>query len=489
MREFDLIVIGSGSGLDVADAVAQSGKTVAVVEKGPLGGTCLNRGCIPSKMLIHSADIMERIQSAEQFGIKVKGYEVDFASMVKRVNDDIDGDSANIEKALRHSRNPVLFKEECRFVDRKTLRIGNETIKAEKILIAAGSRAKIPDIEGLRESGFITSDEALRLKVQPRVLTILGGGYIAAELAHFYGSLGTAINIVQRGKLLVPNEDEDISGMFTHLMSHRYNVLTGYIPVTVSKSDGIFEVTIEGVEKKERKIIRSDQLLVATGRAPNSDLLDLEKTGVNVDEKGNVVVNQFLETSVKGIFALGDIIGRYPFKHAANYEADYAYRNIMNPDAMEPVDYTAMPHAIFTSPQIAGVGKTEQQLRGEKVKCLVGIWNYYDTGMGKAIEDQTGFVKFLVDNNTLKILGCHILGTEASTLIHEVLVAMRSGDGTIGNILKVVHIHPALSEVVKKAAQNLAEAVLQDDGRDTSNKSGREADHPDTDQRGGVIIR
>ncbi|MDD1766362.1 MAG: dihydrolipoyl dehydrogenase, partial [Candidatus Methanomethyliaceae archaeon] len=442
MREFYLIVIGSGSGLDVADAVAESGKEVAIVEKGPLGGTCLNRGCIPSKMLIHSADIMESIQSAEQFSIKVKGHEVDFASIVKRVNANIDGDSARIEQALKHSRNPVLFKEQCRFVDQKTLRVGNDAIKAEKILIAAGSRAKVPDIKGLKESGFITSDEALRLKTQPRVLTILGGGYIAAELAHFFGSLGTEINIVQRGKLLVPNEDEDISEMFTHLMSHDYNVLTGYTPVNVSRHEGIFEVTIEGVENKEQKIIKSDQLLVATGRAPNSDILDLEKTGVNVDEKGNVVVNRFLETSVTGIFALGDVIGRYPFKHVANYEAQYVYINIMNPDAMEAVDYTAMPHAIFSSPQIAGVGKTEQQLRAEKVKYLVGVWNYYDTAMGQAIEDQSGFVKFLVDSNTMKILGCHMLGTEASTLIHEVLVAMRSGDGSIGNISKVVHIHP-----------------------------------------------
>jgi mycothione reductase len=393
---------------------------------------------------------------------------VDFASIVKRVNDNIDGDSARIEQALKHSRNPVLFKEQCRFVDQKTLRVGNETIKAEKILIAAGSRAKVPDIKGLRESGYITSDEALRLSSQPKVLTILGGGYIAAELAHFFGSLGTEINIVQRGKLLVPNEDEDISEMFTHLMSHDYNVLTGYTPVNVSRHEGIFEVTIEGLEKKEQKIIKSDQLLVATGRTPNSDLLDLEKTGVNVDEKGNVVVNQFLETGVKGIFALGDIIGRYPFKHVANYEAQYAYNNIMNPDAMESVDYTAMPHAIFSSPQIAGVGKTEQRLRAEKVMYLVGVWNYYDTAMGQAIEDQSGFVKFLVDKNTLKILGCHILGTEASTLIHEVIVAMRSGDGSIGNISKVVHIHPALSEVVKKAAQNLAEPVLQEHNRNTT---------------------
>jgi mycothione reductase len=457
MREFDLIVIGSGSGLDVATAVAESGQQVAVVEKGPLGGTCLNRGCIPSKMLIHSADVMETIQNAEQFGIKVKGYELDFDSIVKRVTNDIDGESAELEMGLRHSKNPLLFKDECHFVDHKTLQVGNETIKAEKLLIAAGSRAKIPEVKGLKESGFITSDGALRLNVQPKVLTILGGGYIAAELAHFFGSLGTEINIVQRGRLLVPNEDEDISGMFTHLMSHNYNVLTGYVPVAVSKQEGAFEVAIESVEKKETKTVRSDQLLVATGRTPNSDLLHLEMTGVNIDNRGNVVVDQFLETNVKGIFALGDVIGRYPFKHVANYEAQYAYNNIMDQENKVPVDYTAMPHAVFTSPQIAGVGKTEQQLKAEKAEYMVGVWRYYDTGMGKAIEDQTGFVKFLVDKNTLKILGCHILGTGASSLIHEVLVAMKSGDGTIRSITGVVHIHPALSEVVKKAAQNLTE--------------------------------
>jgi len=258
--------------------------------------------------------------------------------------------------------------------------------------------------------------------------------------------------------LLVSNEDEEVSRMFTHLWSHKYNVLTGYEPVAVSKQGDTFEVTIENVEKRgETKSIRSDRILVATGRTPNSDLLDLEKTGVKTDEKGNVVVDQFLETNIKGIFALGDVIGRYPFKHVANYEAQYAYDNIMAPENKVPVDYTAMPHAVFTSPQIAGVGKTEQQLKAEKAEYLVGGWGYIDTGMGKAIEDQTGFVKFLVDRKTQKILGCHIMGTGASTLIHEVLVAMKSGDGTIRSVTGVVHIHPALPEVVKRAAQNLAE--------------------------------
>lgn len=455
MREFDLLVIGSGSGLDVAVAASQFGKSVAIIEKGPLGGTCLNRGCIPSKMLIHSADLMETLRSAGKFGINVKSFEVDFGQIVRRVKEDVDGESSEIERSLSRSTNPVLFKGACRFVDLKTVEVSGERIRADQILIAAGSRPEIPKIPGLMESGFITSDEALRLESQPKSLTILGGGYIAAELAHFFGSLGTEINIVQRRKLLLPNEDESISETFTKIFSERYNILTGYTPVGVSKNGGTYEVRVESMETKEQSILHSEQLLVAAGRVPNSDLLDLDKTGVKTDDKGFIIVDEFLRTNVEGIFALGDIIGRYPFKHAANLEAEYAYHNIMHPDAMVPVDYTAMPHAVFTSPQIAGVGKTEQQLRAEGADYLIGFYRYSDTGMGKAIGDDRGFVKLLVDRNTGKILGCHILGSEASVLIHEVLVAMKCGDGTLDNIRKVVHIHPALSEVIDRAAASL----------------------------------
>ncbi|MGQ9759963.1 MAG: dihydrolipoyl dehydrogenase [Candidatus Methanomethylicaceae archaeon] len=456
MQEFDLIVIGSGSGLDVAVAASQFGKRVAVVEKGPLGGTCLNRGCIPSKMLIHSADLMESIKNAGRFGIKVNGIGVDFQSIVRRVREYVDGESRLIEKSLSKSTNPVLFKGECRFVDFKTIEVRGNTLRADKILIAAGSRPGIPNIQGLKESGFITSDEALRLERQPKVLTILGGGYIAAELAHFFGSLGTKINIVQRRKFLLPNEDEDIASHFTKIWDQRYNVFTGHTPIKVTRNNGIFELIVENVETKEQKVLHSDQLLVATGRIPNSDSLDLEKSGVKTDSKGYIVVDEFLRTNVDGIFALGDIIGKYPFKHATNLEAEYAYHNILNPDNMVPVDYTAIPHAVFTSPQIAGVGKTEQQLKAEGAAYLRGLYMYADTGMGMAIGDDTGFVKFLVDLESRKILGCHIIGTDASILLHEVLVAMRCGDGTIDNIHKVVHIHPALSEVISRSANNLA---------------------------------
>ncbi|MCX8182368.1 MAG: dihydrolipoyl dehydrogenase [Candidatus Methanomethyliaceae archaeon] len=455
MREFDLIVIGSGSGLDVAVAVAQAGKSVAIIEKGPLGGTCLNRGCIPSKMLIHSADIMEALRSAHKFGINVKDFEIDFRRIVRRVKDEVDRESQEIERNLRRVTNPVLLKGVGRFVDLKTLEVNGERIRAEKILIAGGSRPEVPNIPGLKESGYITSDEALRLETLPQTLTILGGGYIAAELAHFFGSLGANINIVQRRKILLPNEDESISSKFTHIFSKKFNVLTGHAPIGVSRNGGIYEVKVENIETKEQRVISSDQLLIAAGRVPNSDLLDLERTGVKTDSRGFIIVDEYLRTNVDGIFALGDIIGRYQFKHAANLEAEYAYHNIMNPDAMVPVDYTAIPHAVFTNPQIAGVGKTEQELRSKGAEYLIGFYRYADTGMGNAIGDDEGFVKFLVDRKSGKILGCHILGHDASVLIHEVLVAMKCGDGTLDNIRKVVHIHPALSEVIDRAAANL----------------------------------
>lgn len=450
-REFDLIIIGSGAGLNVAGPLAAQGYTVAIIEKGPLGGTCLNRGCIPSKMLIHSADVVEIIKNAQLFGIKVKGYDIDFNSIVKRVIESVDGDSREIETSFRGMNNPVLFKNSCHFTGHKTLQVGGDTIKADKVLIASGGRPLVPDVDGLIGSGFITSDEALRLKRQPKVLTILGGGYISVELAHFFGSLGTKINIVEKHGTLVYREDEEIAQKFTDIFRKRYNVLNGFAPVKVSKRGGDFEVTVKE-ETGQTSVIRSDQLLVATGRRPNSDGLDVDKTGIKTDEKGFILTDEFLETNVKGIFALGDAVGHYLFRHSANLESEYNFFNIIDSSNKVPVDYNAMPHAIFSSPQIAGVGKTEQQLRAEKIDYAVGRHNYIDTAMGKAIEDRSGFVKILVDKETKKILGCHMMGSDASTLIHEVLVAMRSGDGSVGNITRTVHIHPAMSEVVQRAA-------------------------------------
>ena len=463
MQKFDLIVIGSGSGLDVANAAYQHGLRVAIIEKARMGGTCLNNGCIPSKLLIHSADVAETIKRANLFGIKVHGYDIEFEKIVQRVNSITDSDSDEIKSAFEGVDNPKLFPNECKFIGPKTIRISEDSgsiLTAEKILIAAGSRPRIPNIKGLEGTGYLTSDEALRLKKQPHTLTIIGGGYIACELAHFFGTLGTKINIIQHKDVLIPDEDEEVSQKFTEVFSKKYNVCVGYETEYVFRenndNDKFHVIAKEGTSGKSLELV-SDQLLIAAGRIPNSDSLDLEKTGVRVGEKGYIKTDRFLETDVNGIFALGDIIGRYLFKHNANHEARYAFNNILHPDKKIPVNYAAMPHAIFSSPQVAGVGFTEQQLKKEGIEYQKSIYSYINTAMGLALEDRDGFVKFLADKTNGKILGCHIIGSEASVLIHEVLVAMRADDngGTVDNIIKTVHIHPALSEVVARAAAGI----------------------------------
>jgi dihydrolipoamide dehydrogenase len=434
----------------VANAVAQDGRRVAIVEKGRMGGTCLNRGCIPSKLLIHSADVAETIKGAGQFGINVGGFSVDFQKIINRSNRIVDSDSDGIRQAFSEIDNPKLFPHECRFVGEKTLVAGGQRIKADKILIASGTRPAAPEIKGLKGTGFITSDEALRLERQPRALTIIGGGYIAAELGHFFGSLGTKINIIQRRGTLVSDEDEEIAIKFTEIFSRKYSVYAGYSAESVTKDNGTFRVVAKNSAGKKIKV-ESDQLLVATGRTPNSDTLDLEKAGVKVDGRGFIIVDDHLETSAKGIFALGDAVGRYQFKHSANHEAQYAYYNLTH-DRKIAVDYAAMPHAIFSSPQIAGAGYTEQELRDKNIQYTKAVYPYSRTAMGEAIEDRDGFVKLLASPGG-KILGCHIIGSHASILIHEVLVAMRLGAG-IHDITRTVHIHPALSEVVSRAASS-----------------------------------
>lgn len=453
VREFDLIVIGSGAGLEVASAAAQSGLKVAIVEKSNMGGTCLNRGCIPSKLLLHSADVAEIIKSANLFGINVEKFSIDFQKIVERVTNMIDSNSSDIRKSLDNTENPKLFASECKFVGDKVLLVGEQKISSNKFLIAAGTRPSIPNIKGLSSTNYITSDEALRLHEQPKILTIIGGGYIAAELGHFFGSLGTKINIIHHSKYLLPKEDEEISKKFTEVFSKKYNLFLDCTPDLVTKKSSNFVVSLRGSDSNKYQEIESDKLLVAAGRMPNSDSLDLSKTGVEIRDDGYIKVDGTLATNVDGIFALGDIIGRHQFRHSANLEAQYAFYNILNNKKKIQVDYNAMPHAIFSSPQVAGVGYTEQELKSNgKMDYDKSTYRYIDTAMGKALEDTEGFVKFLVSKKDRKILGCHIIGSQASILIHEVLVAMKSGDGTIDNISKTVHVHPALSEVVSRAA-------------------------------------
>jgi len=448
MRSFDLIVIGSGSGLEVSAEAADRGLSVAVIESGPFGGTCLNRGCIPSKLLIHSADVMETIQRSELFGITAQVSAIDWDFIVKRASDTVDEDARVVEEGNRQHPNITVFKDTARFVGHKRMGVAGEEISAETIVVAAGTRPRIPEIEGLSDVPFLTSDEALRLQTQPRKLVIVGGGYIAAELAHFFGALGTEVTIVHRGPRLLRQEDDDVAQRFTEVYQRRFHMLLNTTIKRASRRDG--EIVLDLASGGGEESVTGDALLLAVGRVPNTDVLDVAQTGVEVGEDGFVETNEFLETNVSGIWALGDIVGRYLLKHSANLEAAFVAHNAFNPENNVPVDYHAMPHAIFASPQVASVGLTEREAGEAGVPFVANTYKYYDTAYGSSIEDKDGFVKVLAHRETREILGCHIIGSEASMLIQEVANAMRVRM-TTDAITQAIYVHPALPEVVQRA--------------------------------------
>ncbi|MFQ5933601.1 MAG: mycothione reductase [Dehalococcoidia bacterium] len=448
MKKFDLIVIGSGSGLEVSAKAAERGLSVAVVEHGPFGGTCLNRGCIPSKMLIHSADVMETIQRAHLFGIKARVESVDWQFIIRRAYDEIDSDAQSIEDGNRQAPNIAVYKDTARFVGEKTLEVSGERISADAVVIAAGTRPSVPEIPGLCDVPYVTSDEALRLPEQPHRLAIVGGGYIAAELAHFFGSLGTEVTVIHRRPNLLRGEDEQVSRRFTEVYQRKFNLLLN-AQVSRAYRNGD-EITLEVSLDGHTQSIAADVLLMATGRIPNTDLLEVANTGVEVDGRGFVKTDEYLETRVPGIWALGDIVGKYLLKHSANLEAAHVSYNIFNPDHKVAVNYRAMPHAIFASPQVASVGLTEQEARKQDTHYVATIYDYHNTAFGSSIEDRDGFVKVLANPESGEILGCHIIGSEASILIQEAVNAMRLRLST-DTITQSIYVHPALPEVVQRA--------------------------------------
>ena len=448
MGDFDLMVIGSGSGLEVSSEAAERGLSVAVVEEGPFGGTCLNRGCIPSKMLIHCANVMETVQRSEAFGIKARVEAVDWQFIVQRASEEVDADARSVEEGNRQVPNISVFKGRGKFVGPKTLEVNGERITATTVVVAAGSRPSIPDIAGLDDVPYITSDQALRLQQQPRRLAIVGGGYIAAELAHFYGALGTEVTLIHRGPSMLRAEDRDVARRFTEVYQRRFDLLLNSRVSRAYRDGG--EVALEVSSDGREKTVTVDALLLATGRVPNTDLLEVENTGIEVDERGFIVTDRYLETGAPGIWALGDIVGKYLLKHSANLEVAYVANNIFNPENRVAVDYHAMPHAIFASPQVAGVGLTEQDAEARGIPYEAATYDYSNTAYGSSIEDHDGFVKVLAHPETGEILGCHIIGTDASTLVQEATNAMRAGLTTDG-ITQSIYVHPALPEVVQRA--------------------------------------
>lgn len=454
MKHYDIIAIGTGSAMNIVSTLVETNEDikVAVVEKDDVGGICLTRGCIPSKMLLYPAELVSKAKEAKKFGIDVEIKNIDFKRIMERMRSNIRKEVEMIEHGLKSSPNIDLYQTTGEFIDDYTMKAGDEIIKGDKILLCSGSRPFIPKIEGLEEAGYITSDELLLLEELPESIAIIGGGYIAMEYGFFLAMMGAKVTVIEMLPRIVYGEEPEISELLQKEMSKIMDIKTGYKVKRVEKGQKK-KVIAEG--KDGRIEIEADEILVAAGRQSNADLLKPEKTGVEVDEHGWIIVNEYLETTKPNIWACGDAIGKHMFKHVANYESQIVYYNAFGHRRIK-VDYHAVPHAIFTYPEVASVGMKEEEAR-KKHDIMVGYYLYEHTAKGEAMEAKDYFVKVILEKGSYRILGAHIIGPEASILIQEIVNLMYTDDGSAMPIYRGMHIHPALSEVVERAFYNLEE--------------------------------
>lgn len=449
MEQFDLIIVGAGSGNSILTE-AFDDWNVAIVERDVFGGTCLNRGCIPSKMFIYPASIVETVRTAGPLGVDAHVDAVRWPEIVERVFGRIDPIAAGGEEYRRSLDNVTVFAEDGRFVGDKQLQVGDETITADTIVLAAGARPRIPDIAGLSNVPFHTSATVMRVPTLPKRLAILGGGFIACEMAHVFQAAGSDVTIINRSERLLRAHDDEVSERFTEVFGQRFNLRCGTLPTKIDHVDGEIVITFA-----EGEPVVADELLVATGRIPNGEQLGVTATGVELDDSGYVVVDKHQRTGVDGIWALGDICNPMQLKHTANAETRVISHNIHHPDDLQTVNYSGAPSAVFTHPQIATVGKTERELKAEGATYVAHSQPYGATAYGWAMEDDHGFCKVICDAETRQLLGAHILGHEASLLIQQLVLGMRFGLTVDEMATGPLYIHPALSEVVEQALLEL----------------------------------
>ncbi len=454
MKTYDVIVVGSGSGGEIADAAVSHGMTVAWVDKGPLGGTCLNVGCIPSKILIHPADRIMEIQEAKKLGIIAEIKDIDFHAIMERIRQPINESHEAMQRGIDHAENLEYYKGEGFFIKDYTLEILGEEIQGEKIFLGSGARPLIPPIKGLDSVPYLTNENVFDLKEKPDSMVIIGGGYIAVEFAHFFSAVGTTVTVFQRGNRLIPNAEPEISEMLKKQLMKRMNIYLNTEVLEVKKQGDTITVVGEDSLTGKGIIEASEKVFVAVGRKSNADLLKVENTGVKTDARGYILVNEYLETSKKNIWAFGDAIGKAMFKHVANEEAAVAWRNAFH-DHKTKMDYHTIPYAIFTYPEIAAVGMTEEEAKKNHT-ILVGYARYSDVAKGGAMMEYDGFTKAIVDKQSRKVLGFHIIGPYAPMLIQEVINAMALG-GDISLLAHGLHIHPALPELILRTLGNLSE--------------------------------
>lgn len=451
VRHHDLVVIGTGSGNSIIDSRFDD-LDVALIEHGVFGGTCLNVGCIPTKMYVYPADVAQHIRHAARYGIDASVDKVRWTDIRDRVFDRIDPISAGgREYRVDRSPNVTVHEGHARFTGPRQLSVdGGEPFTADRIVIAAGGRPAVPELIAESDIPYETSDTLMRIDALPEHLVIIGSGYIGAEFAHVFSALGSRVTIIGRGGQLLRSQDETVSERFTAAVRERWDVRLGHGLVRASTVAGGVEF-----ELSDGSTVRGDTVLVATGRVPNGDLLDLEAAGIPVHPDGRIVVDEFQRTPVEGVWALGDVSSDYQLKHVANHESKVVAHNLLHPDALRATNHHAVPAAVFTDPQIAAVGRTEGQCRDEGLDYVVKVQAYGDVAYGWAMEDTTGFCKLLAERGTGRLLGAHVMGPQASIVIQPLVQAMAFGLGAREMATGQYWIHPALPEVVENALLGL----------------------------------
>ena len=464
MSHFDLCIIGSGSGNSLIDEQF-AGQKIALVDKGTFGGTCLNVGCIPTKMFVLPADHAASPHEAKRLGVELSYEGADWRGIRNRIFGRIDPISDGGKHWRLENENVTLFVESAKFTGPKTLQVGDQEITADRFVIAAGSRAMVPGIPGLigpgspqpeaRKTrparGVHTSDTVMRIDELPQTMAIMGGGFVAAEFAHVFASLGVDVTIIARSGPLLRQEDGEIARRFTEQISKRTRVLcdVDVREVTMLESDRVRLTLSEGGP------VEADLLLVATGRTPNGDTLNLEATGLGLNNAGYLEVDEYQRTAVEGIFAMGDVSSPYQLKHVANQEMRVVQHNLLHPDELRLSDHRFVPHAVFSEPQIGAVGLTEEQAKKQGVSYVSVVQEYGSVAYGWALEDESNCLKVLADPQTGKLLGAHCIGPQAATIIQPLIQAMSFGTAAHQMARGQYWIHPALTEVIENALLGL----------------------------------
>jgi mycothione reductase len=450
MPHFDLVILGSGSGNSLVTPDFDDLR-IAIVEEGVYGGTCLNVGCIPTKMYVYPADLADSAAHSERLGLTPAELKADWPAIRDRVFGRIDAISEG-GRAYRKVGTPnvTLYEAHASFTGPRTLVLSTgEELTADRIVVATGSRPMIPQTVASSGVPSHTSDTIMRIDALPERLIILGGGFIAAEFAHVFSAFGVHTTVLARSALLRA-EDHEISASFTELVRDKWHLRTHVDVTAVMQEDG--EIT---VALADGSTVVGDVLLVATGRIPNTDRLGIQTSGIELHGDGRIVVDPFQRTTAEGVWALGDVSSAHQLKHVANHEVRVVAHNLAHPEDLVASDHRFVPSAVFTHPQLASVGVTEEQAKASGRAYVTSVQAYGSTAYGWAMVDDTSFCKLIADAATGQLIGAHVMGEQAASLIQPLIQAMSFGLGVREMARGQYWIHPALTEVVENALLSL----------------------------------